>query len=366
LKKIVLTVTNDLTYDQRMQRICTALSEEGYAVTLVGRLLPRSLPLARQPYRQHRIRCRFSRGPAFYGEYNARLLRWLLGQQFDAVCAIDLDTVLPCYCAGRRKNARLFYDAHELFSEMKEVVSRPWLKRFWLAVERFALRRYPVVYTVSQGVADVFATRYGIQAAVIRNVPPTRIAEDSTPAETPYLLYQGAVNEGRGFEFLIPAMKELEVPLIICGDGNFMPQLRELIRDNQVEDRVYLKGMVTPDKLREYTAKAWLGLNFTENLGLNQYHCLPNKFFDYVHAGIPQVTNDYPEYRRHNNEYEVGLLLPELTVDHIVQAVRRMQEDHHLYARLQQNAHTARTDWNWEHESQKLVALYRHALDDEQ
>jgi uncharacterized protein (DUF302 family) len=48
LKKITFTVTNDLTYDQRMQRICASVANAGYDVLLIGRKLQGSLPLKKK------------------------------------------------------------------------------------------------------------------------------------------------------------------------------------------------------------------------------------------------------------------------------------------------------------------------------
>ena len=65
-KHLVFTVVNDLTYDQRMQRICTSLANAGYRVTLIGRLLPESKPLASQNFAQKRLRVGFRKGKMFY------------------------------------------------------------------------------------------------------------------------------------------------------------------------------------------------------------------------------------------------------------------------------------------------------------
>ncbi|HYM93602.1 MAG TPA: hypothetical protein VET23_05635, partial [Chitinophagaceae bacterium] len=78
MKRIYLTVTNDLSYDQRMQRICTSLSNNGYLVTLVGLKLHHSIPLKNETFRQKRIHCRFRKGKWFYREYNIRLFFFLL------------------------------------------------------------------------------------------------------------------------------------------------------------------------------------------------------------------------------------------------------------------------------------------------
>ncbi|MBL7783473.1 MAG: glycosyltransferase, partial [Saprospiraceae bacterium] len=90
---IIFTVTNDLSYDQRMQRICRTLAAHGYKVTLIGRQLPNSLRLEQEIFQQKRIRCFFNKGFAFYAEYNLRLLGHLLFASYDAVCSIDTDTL---------------------------------------------------------------------------------------------------------------------------------------------------------------------------------------------------------------------------------------------------------------------------------
>src|SRR5258705_1117593 len=134
MKRIFFTVTNDLTYDQRMHRICTSLAENGYAVTLVGYKLASSLPLKNEKFRQKRINCLFRKGKMFYAEYNTRLFFYLLLKKTDAICAIDLDTILPCLYLSRLKGIPRIYDAHELFTGLKEVGTRPGIKQFWTRV----------------------------------------------------------------------------------------------------------------------------------------------------------------------------------------------------------------------------------------
>jgi glycosyltransferase involved in cell wall biosynthesis len=363
MKRIVLTVTNDLVYDQRMQRISTTLANAGYEVLLVGRHLPHSRPVEVRPYDQVRLHCKFQNGPAFYAEYNWKLYRFLMKEKFDAVCAVDLDTVIPCFRAGKRKKAHCLYDAHELFTEMKEVRSRPVVHRIWSRVERFAFENMDAGFTVSEGLSQIFKDRYGREMIVVRNMPVKRNYMQAAPVGDPYLLYQGAVNEGRGFEWLIPAMRRVDARMVVCGDGNFMTQLNELIQREGVTDKISLPGMRPPDELPALAAGALFGINLTEPEGLNQLHCLPNKFFDYVMAGIPQLTNNYPEYKKLNAQYEVALLLPEMTVEAITTGINKLLQDRELYARLKQNAELARMEWTWNMEAPKLLAVYEKIFD---
>ncbi len=341
-----------------MHRICGSLARNGYKVTLVGRKLPGSLPLRQAPYRQVRLKCFFKKGKWFYAEYNVRLLCFLLFRRMDAICAIDLDTILPCFRVSRWKNIPRVYDAHELFTELKEVISRPRIHRIWSFIEARMVPKFKYGYTVSEGIARIFEQRYGVHYSSIRNVPPL---QEQLPEPLPekFILYQGAVNEARAFEYLVPAMLHVDCRLVICGDGNFMGQLKELIRAAGMEDRIELKGMLPPDKLRALASRAYMGIALAEKDGLNQWLALPNKFFDYMHAALPQVTMNFPEYRRINEQYEVAVLIDSLEPERIAGAVNNLLENDVLHRRLQQNCLKARLEFNWQKEEEKLLAFYQ-------
>jgi glycosyltransferase involved in cell wall biosynthesis len=357
LKRIVLTVTTDLTYDQRMQRIGRSLASAGYAVTLIGRHLPLSVPLQTEPYRQHRMRCVFRKGKAFYLEYQCRLFLRLLRERMDVVCAVDLDTVLPCYAVSRLKGVTRVLDAHELFTEMKEVVTRPLVRSVWKAVERFAIPRFPRGYTVSGRIADHFRREYGVDYRVVRNLAVLQ-ESISGRATGDYIIYQGAVNEGRCFEWLLPAMKEVDVPLHIYGDGNLLDWVGRRIVELGLEGKVVLMGKREPDALRPLTAFARVGVNLVEDLGLNNRYSLANRFFDYVHAGIPQVCSDLPAYRELNERFRVALTVDGRDPAQIADALNNLLRDAVLSFELSNACRTAARVWNWQEEEKTLLGFY--------
>lgn len=344
-----------------MQRICRSLAAHGYRVTLVGRKMRHSLPLRDEPYQQRRLPCWFTRGKLFYAEYNIRLFFYLLFKKADAICAIDLDTMLACYYVSAWRRIRRVYDAHELFTGLKEVVTRPRVLAFWSAIERRYVPRFSAGYTVSQGIAEEFERRYGVNYAVVRNMPHS-YPLDTTHTRERSLLYMGAVNEARAFEILIPALKTVDARLIVCGDGNFMPRLKQLISEQGVGDRVELRGMLTPEALRDLAPRYWIGMGVAENTGINQYLALPNKFFDYIQAGLPQIAMDFPEYRRVNQEFEVAVLVKEINPESLAAVINNLLGDPVLYGRLRDNCLRARTVLNWEQEEKKLLAFYESFL----
>jgi glycosyltransferase involved in cell wall biosynthesis len=345
-----------------MQRISTSLAENGYAVVLVGRKRSFSIPLIEKKYKQKRIRCWSNKGKLFYFEYNLRLSFYLMFRKMDAICAIDLDTIIPCHFVSRFKRIPRIYDAHELFTEMKEVITRPRIKRIWTRVEKKLVPKFKWGYTVSESIAEEFHRRYEVNYQTIRNLPVLKEFDHFQTIEK-FILYQGAVNEARGFEFLIPAMQSINCKLVVCGDGNFMPQLKKLITENKLENKVELKGMLPPADIWKISQQATIGIALAEKEGLNQWLALPNKFFDYVHAGLPQVTMDYPEYSKINKQFEVAVLIDELIPKKIADVINNLLTDEVLHAKLKSNCLKARLELNWQHEEKKLLSFYQSVFE---
>lgn len=358
MKTIIFTVTNDLSYDQRMQRICTTLSANGYRVVLAGRKLHSTQTPEQRIFEQVRLQCWFNKGFIFYAEYNARLFCWLLFQRADIICAVDLDTILPCYVVSGLKHAKRVYDAHELFTEQKEVISRSFVHKFWLVVEKVFVPKFKQGYTVSQSIAEEFYRRYKVHYEVIRNLPVRNFQVVKSEPSEKFILYQGAVNEARGLENLIAAMQYVDVKLYIYGTGNLSDRIAELIKEKALEKKVFLKGNLPPAQLKKITTTAYIGVNLVEPKGLNQLYSLANKFFDYIQAGLPQLTMNFTEYRRINQQFETAVLIDTVEKDLIAGKLNLLLNDTVLYKRLQANCLKAAEVYNWQQEEQKLVNFY--------
>ena len=356
--RIVCLVTNDLSADQRMDRICTTLSEDGHEVTLVGRELPGSPPLADKPYRQHRIRCRYTVGKRFYAEYNYRVWRTVRGWAYDVICAVDLDTLL----AGtvlRGPDARLVYDAHEWFSETPEVVHRALIRGSWRGLGRALVPRTDARYTVGPELAKELQKDYGVPFQTVRNLP--RAAESLNKENTGgVILYQGMLNPGRGLEEAIASMGLLPgLQLWIVGSGPEEENLHRLADRLDVAERVWFAGFRPPRELPELTRRAWLGLNLLRADSPSYYYSLANKSLDYVQAGLPSIQMDFPEYRALNDTYGCYVLLEELTPEALAAEINNLVADRERYQSLRKNCREAASELCWEREAPKLLRIYR-------
>ena len=347
-----------------MIRICSSLAQAGYDVTLVSCKRVAKNAIHPKPYRQVQLPVLAQRGPVFYLSYWFVLFFYLLFKKADAICAIDLDTILPVLWASKIKRTKRVYDAHEIFTEMKEVVTRPRMAKFWNWVADYTVPQFPNGYTVGNHCAIYLNKRHGVSYPVITNATLLRPLE-TLPDRTaqPFILYQGAVNKGRCFEELIPAMQWVEMPLLVCGQGNFWEEARALAKQYNVEHKITFKGWVAPEDLWHITRQASIGLILLDDVSKNNFYSLANRVFDYMHNAVPQLSMNFPEYKAINEKFEIAVLLDApLSPESIAAGINKLLTDKVLYDRLLANSLEARQHYNWQENEKQLISFYKDLL----
>ena len=123
------------------------------------------------------------------------------------------------------------------------------------------------------------------------------------------VLYQGAVNVGRGVRELVDVMGRLpQCKLVVAGDGDLLESLRGYAATLPWRERITFLGRVRPEELHQLTQQAGLGLCLLEDLGLSYRCALPNRVGDFAQAGVPLVATGFEEIRRVVEEYGIGTL----------------------------------------------------------
>lgn len=347
-----------------MKRICTALSELGHSVVLVGRVKDHSPDINPQKYRQHRIKCFFNKGFLFYAEYNIRLFFYLMTRHMDLVYSVDMDTLPAGWCIKKWKHKRVIFDAHEYFSEVPELIGRPAVKKFWSWLENFLVQDVDKAITVSPGLAEIFQKKWEKHFHVILNVPEKQNQiYDPSPHPRPYILYQGMLNKGRGIEEVMDAMPHIDEKLdfVIIGEGDLSEKLREKSSSLPWSDRIIFSGWLPPAEIRIWTAHAALGLNLLNAQSLSYFYSLANKFFDYMHAGIPSVNSDLPEYRHILNQYPLGYMVKDLQPENIATIINLALQKLKT-SDQKENFIKARDIFNWDYEKLKLKKIISSLL----
>ncbi len=363
-KTIAFAANSDLGFDQRMQRICGSLHGEGFCVFILGRLFSHSAPLEPVPYGRHRLRLRFQKGKLAYAELNLRIFLYFLNKDFDAICSVDLDTLPACWLLSVIKGKKLAHDAHEYMEEVPEVFDRPFTKWMWNRVAHAFLPSVGLAYTVSRGLQEEFFARYGKSFHLVRNMAEAKkslSAPDTGHEESGFWVYLGAVNTGRGLEEFLEVLPATNRRLVVLGEGDKLPEIKKMVANQGIEHLVEFRGRVNPEAAHVIMQRAWAGINLLRDEGLSYRHSLANKFFDYVHAGIPQICISFPEYRAMMKEFEVGILTA-LKKESILAATELISMPENQ-AFLRAEAAKAREVWNWESESATLCQLWHRFLE---
>lgn len=361
MPRIIVSVISDLATDQRVRKVCNTLFDEGYEILLIGRKFKKSLPLKRN-YPVYRMHLLFTKGFAFYAEYNIRLFFKLLFIRKDILLANDLDTLLPNFLISKLFKKKLVYDSHELFTELPELINRSKTKNIWLKIERYLFPRLNNVYTVCETIAKYYSDKYQVKVDVIRNLPLTKEVTITTqfPFDTQgkkIVLYQGAINKARGLELLIKAMSVLEGWfLIIVGDGDIKQDLQKKVEGLDYRGSIHFMDRQLPENLAQLTPLADVGVSIEEDFGLSYHFALPNKLFDYIHAEVPILVSSLPEMENIINKYRVGVLLKDRSVQGLAKAINTLG----AIDKRTWDFKKAKTALNWENESKKLKEIYRN------
>ncbi len=362
MKRAYISVINDLVTDQRVHRVAALLIDHGMDVTCIGRRLKRSPAIEGKGYKVHRFRMFFTRGPLFYLFFNKRLLLKLLFVPGPALfIANDLDTLPAVYLAARIRRVKLIYDSHEFFTQVPELLQRKRVQAFWKWIERLLVPRLEYAITVSHPIAEIYRRLYGTRFGVVRNVPERRLEHQRrySPGSRPVIIYQGALNVGRGLELMIDSMKHMEeVTLVIAGTGDIEEELMERVKAEALTERVIFKGRLDPLELRPLTCKARLGISLEEDLGLNYRYALPNKLFDYIQCGIPVICSNLPEMAKIVESYGIGVVIRNRDPRNIARVVRFILDEQETGA-WEGALRRASEELCWERESDRYLAVVK-------
>lgn len=282
----------------------------------------------------------------------------------------DFHTLFAGFRAARKHKAPVVYDSHELWAHLN--IEHPTLKRarrMWIElVEGYYARRASGVITVSEAFADHLVARHRIpRPIVVLNVPDVArapkdaVVPPSLMTRAPVLLYVGGVQANRGLEECVRALASIDSAMLVLL-GPTVPaaeaSLRALATSLGVAERVVFEPPIPATSVPAAASHASIGLVPFQNTCLSHYLTLPNKLFESIHAGLPIVASDFPEFRRIVEGEDVGIVCDTADPQAIASAVRTILGDPALADRYRRNARAAATRYTWEIEAAKLTGLY--------
>ncbi|RYE29960.1 MAG: glycosyltransferase [Hyphomicrobiales bacterium] len=330
--RVALVCVSPLQHDSRVLRHAALLAGAGYDVRIFAQApLPAAPPapvtVIPGPGSDSRVRIGMvlRQAPASLLPASADFLYWLSPSRLkarkdllhfkpDLVIANDWRALPLAFAAKRMCGARIIYDSHE-FAPEEFADSWRWrvlARQHVVRIEDRYIREADAVATVSDGIADALAQRYGLARPTVVSNTPAWQATAFRPTTRPItVLYHGAVVPRRGLETLIESVSRWpeDFRLVIRGpaQGGFDQHLRHLA--GPFGERIALEPPVPPDQLVATAARADIGIFLLSNSTTHARFAMPNKIFEYMQAGLMIISSDLPEIREMIETAGCGLLL---------------------------------------------------------
>ncbi|MFO0360777.1 MAG: glycosyltransferase [Flavobacteriales bacterium] len=367
--RIASVVLNNFVNDNRVYKVADTLTNAGHEVVVVA-LLKGNVP-EREVYHGisvHRIRLRSLSLPdnnKFYG--GLKFLEFFLKvmwnyRRFDVIHCNDFEGLIAGVMVKMsRPSVKLVYDSHEY--QREKFGLNPFMKKVIGFMERLFIHWPARFITISPSIAAEYQRLDGIKHPYIgMNAPHreelitgNRELRDALGLDdsVPLFIYQGGFARSRGIEVLIESFQQERFAgwhIVFMGSGPLNDMIREAA---EAHENIHLLPPVPYKNLMRWTSGATAGFVSTQNICLNNYYCMPNKLFEYIHAGIPVITNNLVECARVTNEESIGVVIGEYNPDGVWEAVDSLMKKD--LAEIRKNLLRAREKYSWE--TQELVLL---------
>lgn len=289
-------------------------------------------------------------------------------QSWDLVIANDWPVLGAGLRVARNRDASLLYDTHEFATDEygHRGLWRFFYQPFLLAFERMGARKAATVTCVSDGIADALQEVHGLakRPVVIRNMPVSHPFSLRPLGQTIRVLYHGIVTPGRGLEACIASVanwpQEYELTIRGPASDEYLETLRRHTSEAGVEQRVIFAPPVPMTDLVAAASAYDIGLFSMPGQSVQNRFVLPNKFFEYIAAGLAICVSDLREMQRLVERHQLGVLIAGDDPADIAAAILKL--DRAAIERFKTNAAAAARELCWERESEKFVHLCDEAV----
>lgn len=230
-------------------------------------------------------------------------------------------------------------------------------------IERMLIRFADDVVVVSEFIADWYEAAYSIpRPVVVRNIPDATARRGAgrfglrrrlgLPEGARIAVYLGVVSPGRRVEWIIEQWRRASDAwhFVVIGAGPSAAMCQQLA---SAVPNVHFHPPVPSSDVIALAEEADIGFSMLDADCLSYKYSLPNKFFEYLKAGVPVVINELPEMAAMIRKHDAGWVLPD---DGDLAFLFRM-EFHELETKA---AHAAElgASLSWETEVERLRPLY--------
>lgn len=291
-----------------------------------------------------------------------------LTHQYDRVFATTtpLTAGIPGVLARWLRGKPFIFEVRDLWPELPRamgVIRNPVVLGLMSIVEWTSCRSAHRCVALSPGIAEgilrlsvsreriaMIPNGCDLEIFASQSVEPWR--PDGVRANDMMAVFTGTHGIANGLDAVLDAAAVLrgrgrdDIRLVLVGDGRLKPRLMERARAEKL-DNILFHNPVDKVRLSGLMAAADLGLQCLANVSAFYYGTSPNKFFDYIAAGLP-VLNNYPGWLAELiAEHDCGFAVAPDDADAFADALERAADDRLTLRRMGQNSmHLARQQFD--------------------
>jgi glycosyltransferase involved in cell wall biosynthesis len=277
---------------------------------------------------------------------------------FDGPVLVEEILLLPA-ALSLRPRRRVVLDVRDLFHRLFD---NRWFWRitFGRALTAYLAKTMPLcdaVFTVTEGIAEQIFDDFGVRAEVVRSIPDSTTFPTQPIQHSPInVVYTGRADSNRDLDKLVACAGGL------AGHMNFhmylvghRKDIRQLRRGARNAPNVFFHEPVAFDAIIPTLSTYDLGYAVLGSQTVNEQRALPNKFFEYIFAGIPVVVSQGSEMASVIKDLPLGIALDDSGPDTIANGLKALtREDiESFHAGITR----AQKVFNWDEESKKLLAI---------
>jgi glycosyltransferase involved in cell wall biosynthesis len=365
--------------DARVERARDAMAEAGYSCPIVEPGRDFALP-AMTPKHKARVALLYGSSSrlgaaaaeaAFFSfAHHRQALEALLRLAPDAIHAHDWDGVIVAAAAAQRLGVPFAYDAHEFAAEMHSerlgwrLLVAPLIRK----LEGLAARRAIFVIAVGDTIGEALEQSLDLanRPITVRNIPdiaplanlPYRTASSRA---TILLHYHGTLARGRGIESAVATMDHLPAHFRLRLTGPwrqraFERHVKGLLAARPADGRIFLVPPLPHAELVSHAAQADIGLCLLAGKTRHDRGALPNKIFEYLHAGLAIVGSGSDEVARLIGMVGCGASVPPDSPEIIARLLKDWSPE--TIEAMRRAALRGAEAFAWAQEKRRLVAAW--------
>lgn len=270
----------------------------------------------------------------------------------------------------------VIYDAHEYVADL--AVSGARTRRIvqgWAALEAEMLPDVDRVISVSDDIARRLEAEHSLRApvTVVHNAPLVwdhSVASRNLRVEagvdvgTPLAVYSGAVSAARGLDTVIDALPHApDVHLAVVAVPHphpMMRQLEELAHQRGVGSRLHFVRPVPSPEVPAYLSTADVAVSPIHGDSASYDMALPNKLFEFIHAGLPIATSDVAAMAAFVREHDLGGVFRQRDpIDCAATLVDILARARSGDGPRPEHVGQLRRLFSWQEQEKRLIELYR-------